>query len=526
MTQPTATARGSGATPWFARAAWVSGLLGAWLLLSAGWRPLMLPDEGRYVGVAWEMLNGDLLLPTLLGLPYFHKPPLMYWIDMAAIGLLGPTEFAARVAPAIGAWLMGAALWLHLRRSAGARMAALGLGVLATTPFFFVGGQFANHDMLVAGWITVAITCAVRALEPATPHPVRWVASAWAAAAAAVLSKGLIGVVLPALVLLPWLAVQGRWRDLLRLLHPAGIAAFVLLAAPWFVAMHLRVPGFLDYFFVEQHFRRYAQGGFNNPRPAWFFFVVLPLLTLPWSLWLWAAWRSRRAWRGGPADRARGPAASGDGDAPAAPSSSAHWGLHAWWVLAVLLFFSLPRSKLVGYVLPALAPWAALLGGAVARGRGWRILLPLAALACLGLVAGVAWKGPATDRDIGLALGQRLQAGERVVFVGEAFFDVPFYARMQAPPVVLLDWHDPSIPNQDNWRKELWDAARFAQPEDAARLWSLERRGELLCGSGRVWFVAARGWQPPEELPGLERVAEGRRSELWRGTAQPGVACR
>ncbi|MCH3812517.1 hypothetical protein LZB82_09205, partial [Campylobacter jejuni] len=72
---------------------WPLAALPLWLIALAAWRQLALPDEGRYGGVAYEMLqNGDALTPTLFGMPYFHKPPLMYWIDMAALQLLGPTK--------------------------------------------------------------------------------------------------------------------------------------------------------------------------------------------------------------------------------------------------------------------------------------------------------------------------------------------------------------------------------------------------------------------------------------------------
>jgi 4-amino-4-deoxy-L-arabinose transferase-like glycosyltransferase len=489
------------------RAPVVLGLLAAWLLLTAAWRPLTLPDEGRYVGVAWEMLHGDLLMPTLMGLPYFHKPPLMYWIDAGAMHLLGANEFAARLAPALGAWLMGAAMWWHLRRTAGPRTAAGVLAVLATMPFYFGGGQFANHDMLVAGCITVAILCAVAAVQAPEGGALGWVIGAWVAAAAGVLAKGLIGVVLPALVLLPWLVAARRWQALGRLLHPAGPALFLLVAAPWFVMMQRRVPGFLDYFFVEQHFRRYAAGGFNNPQPFWFLFVVLPLLTLPWSLWLPRAWR---AWRG---------------DAAGSPTDRGLTALYAWWVLVVVLFFSLPRSKLIGYVLPALAPWAALLGPAVVRGRAWRWVLPLAALACVAVIGGVAWKAPASHRDIGLALRERTQAGGRLVLVDAPFFDVAFYARTTVPPIMLADWNDPGIPTRDDWHKELHDAARFADPASAARLWPRERAAGLLCEPGTIWFVVPRGWVPPTGLEALQPMWRGRHADLLRGAGGQRAGC-
>ena len=281
-------------------------LLALWLLATLGLRPLLIPDEGRYVGVAREMLAGDGLTPLLDGMPFFHKPPLMYWLDMAAMSVFGVNGFTARIAPSVGAWVMGAALYFALRRRRGEAAARLALAVLATSPFFFVGGQYANHDMLVAGWITVAVLLFVRAVEAPSPTAppydrrapaLGWLVSAWAAAGLAVLSKGLIGIVLPALVVGPWLLAQGRWRQMLKMLHPLGLLAGLAVTAPWFVAMEMRHPGFLDYFFVEQHFRRFAQTTFNNAQPFWFFLALLPLLPLLWSAWLPAAvkklWRDR-----------------------------------------------------------------------------------------------------------------------------------------------------------------------------------------------------------------------------------------
>lgn len=477
----------------------VLGLLALWLLATIGLRPLMLPDEGRYAGVAFAMLGGDWLTPHLHGLPYFHKPPLMYWIDAAAMQVLGAHAFAARLAPALGAWVMGAALWFDLRRRSGVRAATIALAALATTPLFFGGAQFANHDMLVAGLLTVAIVCGARAIEADAAWR-RWSVAAWTAAALAVLAKGLIGVVLPALVLVPWLLAQGRWRALPRLLHPLALLAFAAVATPWFAAMALRHPGFLDYFFLEQHVRRYAQAGFNNVQPFWFFLPVLLLLALPWTLWLPGLLRRRRLPPGTPL------------------------ALYAWWVAAVVLFFSLPASKLVGYVLPALAPLAGLLGLAAAHGRAWRWALALAAVACVAIIVGVARHEGNSHRDIALELRQQLQPGDRVVFAGEPFFDVPFYARLPQPPVVLDDWDDPAILRRDDWRKELRDAARFDPPAGGRLLLRPAQAATLACGPGTTWVLAPPAWQPLPALGPLQRVRDGRRAVLWRSAGR-GAAC-
>ena len=496
--------------PWFGRLqapTALLALLALWLLATLGVRALLLPDEGRYAEVARAMLEGDPLVPTLNGLPFFHKPPLFYWLDIAAMRLLGANAFAARFGAAFGAWLMGAALLLAMRRWHGTRVAAIALGVLATTPFFFVGAQYANHDMLVGALITAAVLALARALEDRGRVALRWLVAGWVLCALAVLAKGLIGIVLPALVIGPWLLAQRRWRELLKLLHPLGLLAFAVVAAPWFVAMQLRYPGFFDYFFIEQHFRRFAQSNFNNVHGVWFFIVVMPLLSLPWSAWLPAAVRRVFAGR------------------------DATLGLYAWWVIAVLGFFSIPSSKLVGYALPALAPWCALLALTIAgrappangrRGtRPW--VMGTAALACVAIVGVAAWKAPHSNRALALALAARMDAADKVVMVDHYFYDVPFYARLKRPVSIASHWNDPELPKRDNWRKELFDAARFDPALGRELLQPLDQLERLACGASAVWFiVTAADAARVSGLPGATRAFADARAELWRA---PGRAC-
>lgn len=493
---------GAAAPRWAASAPRVLGLLALWLLATAGLRPLLLPDEGRYAEVAREMLAGDGWVPRLNGLPFFHKPPLTYWVDLAGMKLFGVTPFAARLGPALGAWLMGAALWLWLRRRQGPREAGIALVVLATCPFVYLGGQYVNHDMLVAGTITVAVFCLLRALED---RALGWLVAGWAACGLAVLSKGLIGVVLPAAIVGPWLLAQRRWRDVVWLLHPLGLLAFAAVALPWMLLMQHRYPGFFDYFIVEQHFRRYATVGFNNQQPPWFFVAALPLLTLPWSAWAPAA--MRRLWpRPGRVDGSTLPMP----------------GLMAWWVVSVLGFFSLPASKLVGYVLPALAPWCLLLAVPLAASRWWRPVAALSALLGVGVVLALTWQSPKSNRDIGLELRLRAAPGDLVVFIEDPFHDVAFYARLAAPALLVSTWDDPDIPRRDNWRKEFADAARFDPAVAAATLVSAASLPTLVCRGRPVWLVATRDHAADiATVPGAQPVLQGRNAQLWRAPARP-----
>ena len=183
-----------------------------------GLHPLTLPEEGRYVGVAWEMLrSGDWLVPTA------GRPAVL---SQAAALLLADRAVDAAVRRQRG----GRARWRRcsprasarsaftavVRRRLGAGLADTTVLVLATLPFFFAAAQFANLDLLVAACIALAIVFAADAAlssAPRAPHR-RALVLAWACAALGVLAKGLIGVVLPGLVLIVWLLATGQARTI------------------------------------------------------------------------------------------------------------------------------------------------------------------------------------------------------------------------------------------------------------------------------------------------------------------------
>ncbi|HWI82012.1 glycosyltransferase family 39 protein [Ramlibacter sp.] len=477
-----------------------------WLTATAWMRPLMLPDEGRYVGVAWEMLrSGDWLTPTLNGLPYFHKPPLFYWITGAALSVLGPHEWAARTAPLLGGVVAATALFLFVRRWRGPALAWLSLAVLLTQPLLFAGAQFANLDMLVAGCIAATLLSfanAALAIEQGL-RPRASLLAGYLFAALGLLAKGLIGVVLPGLVLVAWLVVRGRPRVLLALAWLPGLAVFAAVAAPWFVAMQSRFPDFLHYFFVVQHFQRYTAGGFNNPAPFWFYLAVLPLATLPWSAWLPAA--AQRASRG---------------DADGARLRQLMW----LWLLLVTVFFSLPRSKLAGYILPVTVPLAFLVAdaalAAAQSGRGRRLLAAsaaAAALACLTVVVAVTAAPSKSLREVGRTLAQRRTPEEPVVFLHGYYYDLPFYARLAAPPLVLDDWDRPALAARDDWHRELLDAQRFRRGQGDPVLLLPSQLAGVLCASRATWLVG--GVAMLERYPLLAQAAVIARQGdtlLWR----------
>lgn len=479
-----------------------------WLAATAWLRPLTLPDEGRYVSVAWEMIRSrDWLVPTLDGLPYFHKPPLFYWITAAALSVTDSTPFAARLAPWIGGCLASGSLFVFVRRWMGRDVAQAMLVALVTTPIFYFASQFANLDMLVAGCITATILAFAHAamLEPQAPGRKATLLAAYALCALGVLAKGLIGIVLPGMVIFLWLVWERRWMAMLRLLWVPGIVLFLVIAAPWFVLMQERFHEFSYYFFVVQHFQRYAQTTFNNPQPFPFYFVVLAVLGLPWTLWLFGA--RNLQWRG----------------------ASEHAVLHRLmfvWLVAILLFFSMPKSKLVGYILPVVAPMLYIaVDAAIASGRRklWLASVAAAVLTCLIAAVAVTVTADRSQADIGRFLRERMQPADTVIALGEYRFAIPFEARLAKPMLVSTDWTPAEVQKHDNWRKELADAAAFEPKQD----WLIAdaQVPQRVCAAGTSWLIGAEDlakkytWLSQAE----KLVSTPRHVALWRVDASSPV---
>lgn len=478
-----------------------------WFLWAAWARPLLLPDEGRYVGVAWEMLrSGHWLTPTLDGLPYFHKPPLFYWITATALSLLGHHEWAARLASLLGASLGAGAFYAFTRRWSGPFVARAALLVLLAQPLWLVAAQFANLDMLVAGCITATIVLLAHAvLSARNGVPDRVVlTAAWAAAALGVLAKGLIGFALPVLVIATWLVLQRRWRMLLHMLWWPGVLVFLAITAPWFAAMQQQFPDFLHYFFVVQHFERFTEGGFNNAMPFWFYPAVLSGCFLFWLPWMVRVLPSEQ---------------------PASDTQRAAKLLMRVWPVMIVLFFSLPHSKLLGYILPAVPPLAAIAAeGFVSRDgasrsfpRFWYCAAGAGFAITLAILTWMALFHDKSSGPLARVLYEQRAKDEPVVVLGRYPFDLPFYARLTQPVTIVDQWDAVDLQNHDNARKEIADAGAFDRSAAATRLLLPEALYSRLCQTGVTWLVGPpAAVQNYPVLQDAQEVYREARAVLWK----------
>lgn len=328
---------------------WVDPLLlvvlfGFSLFQSLGVSPLLNPDEGRYAEVPREMLeSGDFITPHLNYVLYLEKPPLHYWLTALSFRLFGETEFAVRATGAL-AGLGGILLvWGIGKRAYGRRAGMLSALVLGTSIGYLVQGRLAILDMLLTCLIAASLgSFLLAATGDEQSRNLRYY-SFYLFAALAVLTKGLVGIALPAAVVLLYVALRRRWELLTEMRIPEGAALFLLVAAPWFVAAGIRNPEFPRFFFIHEHFQRYLTTIHHRYEPFWFFAPVLVGLIFPWSCFLPAVAARLRRQR---TEQLR------DVDL-----------FLAIWAVLVFVFFSFSHSKLVPYILPMFPPAALLIGG-------------------------------------------------------------------------------------------------------------------------------------------------------------------
>jgi 4-amino-4-deoxy-L-arabinose transferase-like glycosyltransferase len=371
----------------------VAGLpLSAWLL--AGllvllvWfgtldaRHLLSSDEGRYAEISREMFaSGDWVTIRYNALKYFEKPPFHMWATAIAYTLFGVGEWQARLCVALSGMAGLLVSALAATRWYGVRAGLLTALVLVAAPMWSVAAHFNSLDMTLSGAMACVLAFMLLAQHPAATPAARryWMWACWVAMGVAILSKGLVGIALPGLVLVIYTLISrdfGLWR---RLHLVCGIALMLIVTVPWFWLVTERNPEFPNFFFIHEHWQRYTSTVHSRGGPLWYF---VPLLVAGFVPWLGLA---PRMWQVIRDDGAAARAAAGRPLRPFRPAL-----LLAVWASAIFVFFSLSDSKLPGYIVPIFPALGMLAAMALERidERGWkRQLNGMLAIMAIGLLA-------------------------------------------------------------------------------------------------------------------------------------------
>ena len=385
-----------------------------WLLIAIAiiwfanleYRTLVKPDEGRYAEIPREMVaSGDWVTPRLNELKYFEKPPLQYWATATAYTLFGEHQWTSRLWTGLTGFAGILLVWFAGLRLFGREAAGYAALLLSSSLLYVLMAHINTLDMGVTFFLTLGIVGLLLAQAQTDKTKQRnWMLVAWAGLALAVLSKGLMGLVLPGAALFIYCVVQRDFGVLKRMHWLPGLAVFFAITAPWFVLVMQANPEFFERFFIYEHYTRFTTKDLGRYQPWYYFIPILLAGALPWTVLMFDA--MFRTLRGSslPDGHARSPlpnplpqAGEGANESLREFHTTQRFNSRRFlliWALFIYVFFSISGSKLPSYLLPMFPALALLMGSRIAEMRGrvlfWQVApaIPVALL-LLGLALNV-----------------------------------------------------------------------------------------------------------------------------------------
>ncbi|HKX84530.1 MAG TPA: glycosyltransferase family 39 protein, partial [Pyrinomonadaceae bacterium] len=414
--------------------------------------PLVGPDEPRYAQVAREMFErGDWITPTLGGFNWFEKPALLYWLQIASYHLFGVNEFASRFGSALFGLGTVASLWMLGRLAESDDSAAtstdqpsaIGFAhclalVAATSIGLIVFSRAASFDIILtfpmtAGLVAFFIFDSKESTQTEDRYASLYLIAFYFFVGVSLVAKGLIGIVFPYAIVSSYYLLSRRLpskRVILSLFWGTALASVV--ASAWYLPMYMKHGWlFIDEFIIQHHFQRYTSNKYFHPQPFYFFFWVLPLMTLPWMPFAFTG--SWSFFRNSLADKT----ASVDKTKDGLHFRSALYFFSLSWLLVPLAFFSFSGSKLPGYILPALPPALVFAAFGVSRFATTRsrkrFVLGIAGLMIVGVVTTLIIAVPMFVKEDSTKYliekaNERGFAGARVLSMHHISHNAEFYA--------------------------------------------------------------------------------------------------
>ncbi|KMN23372.1 lipid IV(A) 4-amino-4-deoxy-L-arabinosyltransferase [Pseudomonas helleri] len=305
---------------------------------------LWIPDETRYAQISQSMLqSGNWVTPHFMGLRYFEKPIAGYWLIAIGQAVFGDNLFGVRIASALTtglsvwlAWLLASRLWHDPRKSFASALLLMSFGLVAGE------AGYANLDPQFAFWGNLSLVALWFAFTAQSQRARLW---AWSVLGVACgmgfMTKGFLAWLLPVLIGVPFALWQRRIKEMLCY-GPLAVVLAIAVCLPWALMIHHQEPDFWQFFFWNEHIRRFSASDAQHIQPWWFYLPLLLAASLPWATLLPAAlldaWKQKRQ-----------------------PGIA----FLLLWLLLPLAMFSLSKGKLPTYILPCLLPLALLMGHAL-----------------------------------------------------------------------------------------------------------------------------------------------------------------
>ena len=394
-------------------------------------------SEARYAEISRKMVEtGDWITPQFdYGIPFWAKPPLSMWMSALGMDLFGVNEFGSRIFIFLAA--MGI-LWLvarAVRPDKGATTGLIAATLLMAMPLFFYCSAAVMTDLaLTLGTTLAMVAFRIAVLEGSR----RWGYAFFVGLAIGLLAKGPLALVIVLPPVAGWVILTSRWRLSWKSLPwMTGTLLMLALTMPWYLAAESKTPGFLNYFIIGEHWKRFTVRGWEGdlygnahseiPGTIW---VYLLLVTFPWCLGFLTSpfhkWWNVKSWL----------------------ASCEGYGLY-WvlWALWPLVFFTPSRNIIATYPLPALPALAILLAVLVPRNDkeiySWKHFHPLhpamvvvgvglLVVATLGTLIKPSLAPKRTEKELVEIFRKESETQDRLLYFGIRRYSAEFYSDGEA----------------------------------------------------------------------------------------------
>jgi 4-amino-4-deoxy-L-arabinose transferase-like glycosyltransferase len=407
----------------------LTGIIGLAYFITLGIPPLYIPDEGRYAEISREMLlQQQYIIPHINGIIYFEKPPFIYWLVALFEHTFGYSEWSVRAPNALMGLFTSLSLYSfgrHYYNRCTGYFAALSL---ASSLLFFGMSHLLTLDTGVTFLLTLSILCLFVGL---TSKNFKILALGYICIALNLLTKGLIGIIFPAMIFLLWLAITQQWSLLKHAKIISGIALILLIALPWHVLAQIEVPSFFHQYIIVQQFLRFLTPVMHRQMAFGIYLVIFLLGFFPWIIFtmlhlknLFPQLRQRVHYQ-------------------------KEW-LFISWISAIFLFFAPSHSILIPYLEPIMPAFALLTAPYLSHlwlegSKKMRILLSSLIIGFFILLNGAWLIAPhivnKSTKALALTTLQLLKTHPNAILINYNYYyqDFPYYTQHL---VLIVNWLD------------------------------------------------------------------------------------
>lgn len=375
---------------------------------------LLNNNEGLYAQIAWEMMDkGNWIIPHLNGVPYIEKPPLLYWLVAGSFKLFGKTEFAARLVPATFGVLTCLALYLFGYSCGKKKQGQYAALILASSCGFIVFSRMLFFDGALSFFLTCSALSFYKFYQTRTQ---KYLYILSILMAGAVMTKGLVAVVLMGGIILSFLSLERQLTFLKFLFNPWSISLFFLLTIPWHWAAALQEPSFSWFYFINEHWMRFLDKRIPKDYytgPLYYYIPRVVAYMVPWTFL--APFFVRRN--------------SGLFD-------TSFKRFVSCWFLVPFIFFSVSKAKANYYMVVGIPPLALWLGGYLSEWSRRRLFLAIGMVFSVLAMGGAVFYLQTHEDQMSVKNTVPLLNKENPIYLYKRFEELstlPFYAGKEIP---------------------------------------------------------------------------------------------